>query len=165
MPISFFAISPFLEVTAINSVEHADAAAQGKKSVQGILAREVTRLVHGPEGLAAAERVSRALFSGAFNELTEGDLEQLALDGMPCTEIDVPSKAIVDVLVDSGLAVTPRGEVTLGQARKFVRDGAVSVNSVKVGDDQALVTRADAYYGHFHILCRGKKNFHLLRWV
>ncbi|MGK2913521.1 MAG: tyrosine--tRNA ligase [Porticoccaceae bacterium] len=155
----------FLEVTAINSVEHADAAAQGKKSVQGILAREVTRLVHGPEGLAAAERVSRALFSGAFNELTEGDLEQLALDGMPCTEIDVPSKAIVDVLVDSGLAVTPRGEVTLGQARKFVRDGAVSVNSVKVGDDQALVTRADAYYGHFHILCRGKKNFHLLRWV
>lgn len=155
----------FIDVAEINSIERTDSSAHGKKSAQGILARDITRLVHGTAGLAAAERISRALFADALDDLTEGDLEQLALDGMPCTDIATPSKSLVEALVDSGLAVTPRGEVTLGQARKFVRDGAVSVNGLKVDDDQALLTRGDAYYGRFHTLRRGKKHFHLLRWT
>ena len=48
---------------------------------QRILAREVTQLVHGDEGLSAAMRITEALFSGDAAALGETDLQQLALDG------------------------------------------------------------------------------------
>ncbi len=155
----------FLGLDEIAAIEEADARTTGRKSAQEILAGEVTTLVHGADGLAAARRISHALFSGALADLTETDMEQLALDGMPCTEIAAPGKPLAEVLVDTGLALTPRGEVTLGQARKFIREGAISVNGNKAADEAQLLCATDAYHGRFHVLRRGKKIFHLLRWV
>ncbi len=49
---------------------------------QRVLAEQVTRLVHGEEGLTAAKRITDSrLFSGAIADLTQADLEQLAQDG------------------------------------------------------------------------------------
>ena len=155
----------FLSLSELIEIERADQLVQGKKSAQAILAREVTRLVHGEEGVEAAERISAALFAGSLDQLTEDDMEQLALDGMPSSDIDVAGLTLIDALVDSGLALTPRGEVTQGQARKFIRDGAVRVNGEQQKDEGLSLNRADAYYGHYHLLRRGKKHFHLLRWL
>jgi len=155
----------FLPLSELHEIERADEQAQGKKSAQAILAREVTRLVHGDEGVEAAERISEALFSGSLDKLTENDMGQLALDGMPCTDVEVEGLSLIDALVDSGLALTPRGEVTQGQARKFIRDGAVRVNGEQQRDDGFALNRASAYFGCFHLLRRGKKHFHLLRWL
>jgi len=155
----------FLPLTELLEIERADELAQGKKSAQAILAREVTRLVHGEEGVEAAERISAALFSGALDKLTENDVEQLALDGMPSSDVKVDGLSLVDALVDSGLALTPRGEVTQGQARKFIRDGAVRVNGEQQREDGFILSRSSAYFGRFHLLRRGKKHFHLLRWL
>jgi tyrosyl-tRNA synthetase len=154
----------FLDLTDIGLIESADQVVQGRKSAQGVLASEVTRLVHGPLGVAAAERISAALFSGAINTLTAGDLDQLALDGMPCSTIE-RSTPMLEVLVDTGLAATPRGEVTLGQARKLVIDGAVAVNGETCRDTERILTKENAIYRRFHVLRRGKKTFHLLRWI
>ncbi|MBQ0721357.1 MAG: tyrosine--tRNA ligase [Gammaproteobacteria bacterium] len=154
----------FLPVSELLEIERADEQVQGKRSAQGILAREVTRLVHGEEGVEAAERISAALFSGALDKLTENDMEQLALDGMPCSDIKVEGLSLIDALVATGLALTPRGEVTQGQARKFIRDGAVRVNGVPQKEESFSLNRAGAYFGRFHLLRRGKKHFHLIRW-
>ena len=155
----------FLSLAELSEIERADKEVQGKKSAQGVLAREVTRLVHGDEGVTAAERISRALFSGALDELTEEDMGQLALDGMPSSDIKAEGLSLVDALVESGLALTPRGEVTQGQARKFVRDGAIRVNGEQIKDESFVVSRSNTYYGRYHLLRRGKKLFHLLRWI
>lgn len=155
----------FLSLSELIEIERADQLAQGKKSAQAILAREVTRLVHGGEGVEAAERISAALFAGSLDQLTEDDMEQLALDGMPSSDIEVAGLTLIDALVDSGLALTPRGEVTQGQARKFIRDGAVRVNGKQQKDEGLSLNKAGAYYGRFHLLRRGKKHFHLLRWL
>ena len=48
--------------------------------------------------------------------------------------------------MESGLAVTPRGEVTLGQARKLVQSNAVSVNGEKAVMKSLQLTRAEALY-------------------
>ncbi|OUS09920.1 tyrosine--tRNA ligase [Gammaproteobacteria bacterium 53_120_T64] len=155
----------FLPISELLEIERADERAQGKKSAQAILAREVTRLVHGTEGVEAAERISAALFSGSLDKLTENDMGQLALDGMPSSDVEADDLSLIDALVDSGLALTPRGEVTQGQARKFIRDGAVRVNGEQRRDDAFALSRSSAYFGRFHLLRRGKKHFHLLRWV
>ncbi len=154
----------FLQQNEIEAIEAADAASTGRRSAQGILATEATRLVHGDAGLEAAQRISDALFSGEFANLAEGDLEQLALDGLPSTEVDGTGMTLLDALVESGLAQTPRGEVTLGQARKFVQGNAVSVNGQKISDTEAMLARENALHDRFHVLRRGKKLFHLLKW-
>ena len=155
----------FLPLKDLIEIEREDSGMQGRKSGQAILAREVTRLVHGEEGVEAAERISTALFSGALDSLREEDLAQLAMDGMPSTELQGGEVALMEVLVSSGLAVTPRGEVTQGQARKFIREGAVRINGEQCKDEACVLSCKDGYYGRYHVLKRGKKNFHLLRWL
>lgn len=154
----------FLPVAEIAQIEQADSQAQGRKSAQGVLAREVTALVHGSQGLLAAERISHALFSGEIGALTEADLGQLAQDGLPVTVVSEPFSPLAELLVTTGMAATPRGEVTLGQARKFIQEGAVHVNGAKVSDVAAELAPANGIYNKYHLLRRGKKHFHLVVW-
>jgi tyrosyl-tRNA synthetase len=69
---------------------------------------------------------------------------------------------LVDVLVSSGLAVTPKGEVTAGQARKLLLANSVSVNGVKQADIDLTLTSEAALFGRFFVIQKGKKNHHLL---
>ncbi len=161
----FLRFFTFLPVEELKEIERADLESRGKRAAQTILAQEVTRLVHGEPGLVAAERISRALFSGELEILTESDMEQLALDGLPSTDLLGSELSLIDVLVTTGLALTPRGEVTVGQARKFVRDGAIQVDGLQTRDPETTLARTRASHGRFNILRRGKKNFHLVRWV
>lgn len=134
----------------------------GARAAHQALAAEVTRLVHGDDGLGSAERITEALFRNRLAELSADDLQQLAQDGLPASETTDDSLALVDVLVESGLAVTPRGEVTVGQARKLIGSNAVAVNGEKIGDADYRLTRAGALHGRFHIVQKGKKNHHLV---
>lgn len=154
----------FMPVEEIAQIELVDSQAQGRKSAQGVLAREVTALVHGSQGLLAAERISHALFSGEIGALTEADLGQLAQDGLPVTVVSEPFSPLAELLVTTGMAATPRGEVTLGQARKFIQEGAVHVNGAKVSDVAAELAPANGIYNKYHLLRRGKKHFHLVVW-
>ncbi len=155
----------FLDQHAITDIEQADADSSGRPTASGILAKEVTRLVHGSAGVAAAQRISEVLFSGDVTRLTEQDCVQLALDGLPCTAMSASTKKLTDLLVETGLALTPRGEVTLGQARKFIQGSAVTVNGVKIENVDATLCAEDGLFNKFHLLKRGKKEFRLLRWA
>ncbi len=154
----------FIDMAEIIEIERADNEAQGRRSAQGILACAVTRLVHGEAGVATAGRISAALFSGDLQVLTENDLAQLAQDGLPSYIEKARSRSLVELLVDSGLALTPRGEVTQGQARKFVQEGAVHVNGERMTDAALELSRDSAMYSKYHLMRRGKKQFCLLVW-
>ena len=73
-----------------------------------------------------------------------------------------PGTPLMELLVTSGLAVTPRGEVTQGQARKLITGNGVSVNGEKVTDTEATLGREGALFGRYHIVQKGKKNHHLV---
>ncbi|MFT6351533.1 MAG: tyrosyl-tRNA synthetase, partial [Neptuniibacter pectenicola] len=79
----------FLSVSQIEQIEKEDEARQGRPDGQRVLAEEVTRLVHGEEGLVAAKRITEALFSGDTSTLSEQDYAQLAQDGLPSSVLDV----------------------------------------------------------------------------
>jgi len=152
---TFLKFFTFLAPQEIRSIEEADSAAQGRPEAQGILAREVTRLVHGEPGLRAAERISSALFSGDLSALGADDLAQLQLDGLPSSELSEGCK-IVEALVLSGLATSNK------MAREFIGNGAVSVNGEKVLDVELELNGASGLFGRYFVLKRGKKLFHLL---
>ena len=77
----------FLSIEKIADIEQHDAEIKGRKTAQGILADEVTRLVHGEEALQSAKRITDALFSGDIEKLTEQELEQIKLDGLPSSDL------------------------------------------------------------------------------
>jgi tyrosyl-tRNA synthetase len=116
--------------------------------------------LHGETGLAAAERATRALFGG--------DIEGLGADDIADVFADVPSsvivadelggdgKAVVDLLVESGLASSK------GDARRAIDGGGVYMNNARVEDAAAMVTMSDTIEGRFLLLRKGKKSYHLI---
>jgi tyrosyl-tRNA synthetase len=143
----------FLDIEEIEAIEEADKGAEGRPEAQSILAREATRLVHGEDGLAGAQRISDALFSGDISTLTEEDFGQLKQDGMPSSRLE--SSTLVDALVQTDLAKSNK------MAREFIGNGAVLVNGEKVSDPAAKLDWNQAFFGKYFLLKRGKKLFHL----
>jgi len=146
----------FLGPAAIKSIEEDDKARAGRPQAQSILAREVTQLVHGEQGVRAAERISHALFSGDLSALTESDFAQLQQDGLPATRLEAESAGLVEVLVATGLASSNRA------AREFIGSGAITVNDQKVQDAEVQLRQQQTLFGRYWLLRRGKKQFHLV---
>lgn len=147
----------FLGVDEINDIERDDKVSNSKPEAQGILAKEVTELVHGTQGLEAATRISGALFSGDISALTQDDLQQLELDGLPCSEFENTPQQIVEVLVATELAKSNK------MAREFIGNNAVSVNGQLVDSEDFQLASENALNGKYFVLKRGKKLFHLIK--
>jgi tyrosyl-tRNA synthetase len=124
------------------------------RGAQVKLAEELTVLVHGQDGLSSAQRISAILFGGSKEEFQAKDYLQLAQDGLPST-ISAP-QSVIDGLVAVGLAASKR------EARDFLKQGAIQHNGVVVTDEVLELTPANAKYGKYHLLKRGKKQFALL---
>ncbi len=158
----------FLSIEEIDAIEAKDKASGTKPEAQRILAEEMTRLIHGEEALAAAQRISESLFAEDQSHLTESDFEQLALDGLPTFEVS-DSLNVVETLVKTGLASSNK------EARGFVNSKAVLLNgkpaeannpnhAAEKPDDAYMLTDEHKRFGKYTIVRRGKRNHALLVW-
>ncbi len=151
----------FLSLSEIEAVERADSEQSGRPEAQRLLAQEVTRLVHGDDGLSAAERITEALFSGDPGALAEPDLEQLALDGLPASGLnrqDLPP-TFSQLLNQVELATGKQIKDALAREAVLV-NGQPVVGGQTVTCDTALDPRR-ALHGRFHLVRFGKKKYHL----
>ena len=146
----------FLDLEEIRELSLSLQQSPERRLSQRRLAEEVTRLVHGGEGLASAERISSALFDGDIAKLTQDDLRQLQLDGMPCGIVDLEDSRLVVALGSSPLAQSRSA------ARKLIESGAVQINGSPVTDAEARLTSDAALHGRYHLIRRGKKSWLLL---
>jgi len=158
----------FLSIEEIDAIEAKDKASGTKPEAQRILSEEMTRLIHGEEALAAAQRISESLFAEDQSSLTESDFEQLALDGLPTFEVS-ESLNVVETLVKTGLASSNK------EARGFVNSKAVLLNgkpaeannpnhAAEKPDDAYMLTDEHKRFGKYTIVRRGKRNHALLVW-
>lgn len=158
----FLRFFTFLPVEEIAAIERADAEREGRPKAQRILAQEVTRLVHGDAGLEAAERITEALFSGDPGALGEADLEQLALDGLPCDRIqraELPP-TLSQLLAQVGVAAGKQIKDALAREAVLVNGQAVA-GGPTVTCEEALQPE-QALHGRFYLVRFGKKKYHLL---
>ena len=165
---NFLKYFTFLSIEEIDAIEAKDKASGTKPEAQRILAEEMTRLIHGEEALAAAQRISESLFAEDQSHLTENDFEQLALDGLPAFEVS-ESLNVVETLVKTGLASSNK------EARGFVNSKAVLLNgkpaeannpnhAAEKPDDAYMLTDEHKRFGKYTIVRRGKRNHALLVW-
>ncbi|HSB97609.1 MAG TPA: tyrosine--tRNA ligase [Spongiibacteraceae bacterium] len=157
----------FLTPAEIDAIELADSSSGGRPQAQAFLAAEVTALVHGEAGLSAAKRISEVLFSGELAGLSESDLFQLKLDGLPCAQLsraNFVGLSLTQLLVDCGLAASGK------QVKDALASQAVLINglAVDMGNNMNLsncFSPERALYGCFYILRLGKKKYQLFEIV
>ncbi|MGR5109390.1 tyrosine--tRNA ligase [Vibrio jasicida] len=145
----------FLSCDEIAAIEVQDKASKGKPQAQRILAKQMTRFAHGEEGLASAERITQALFSGNVQQLSLSELKQLELDGLP--SMQSAEQDLVELLVESGLANSKR------IARELIGNNAISVNGEKIDAENPSLNFP--LFDQYWLLQRGKKHFYLVKRI
>jgi len=115
----------FIPVETIKEYESWDGSRINE--LKGILAHEITEMVHGKEEADKAEASAKALFSG------EGDDAN-----MPTVEVEVSDAGenVISLMVAAGLA-TSRGE-----GRRLVEQGGLSIDGEKVTDFNLIIDKA-----------------------
>lgn len=152
----------FLSIEEIDAIEKADAEIEGRKSAQGVLAKEMTSLVHGKEGLAAAQRITEALFSGDATQLSEQDLEQIKQDGLPSSDLNdelISDKPLTSILSEAGLGQGKQIKDALGRNAVVINGQALGMDSLMNAPE--IFSTKNALFGRFFIIKLGKKKHHL----
>lgn len=128
-------------------------------TAQKRLAEEVTRIVHGQQGLAVALKVTEGAAPGAITSLDAQMLETLSGDmpshTLPSTEL-IGAK-LVDILSKTGL------QTSKSEAKRLIRNGGVYINNVKVEDENYVIGSDQLIEGRLMLLALGKKNKLLIR--
>lgn len=154
----FLKFFTFMSLEEINALEEEDKNSGKAPRAQYVLAENVTGMVHGPEGLAAAKRITDSLFSGDLHDMTEADFAQLAQDGMPTVELNRDAD-LQQALVNAELVPSR------GQARTMIGSNAAAINGEKQADPEYVFTDADRLFGRYTLLRRGKKHYCLISWL
>ncbi|MDB2585725.1 tyrosine--tRNA ligase [Luminiphilus sp.] len=163
---TFLKYFTFLSVSDIDALEQEDAEREGRPQAQMVLAQEVTRLVHTDVGLEAAERITQAMFNGEEGALSESDLAQLSLDGLPSSTVaraELPA-TLTQLLTDAGMVTSGK------QVKDALGRSAVVINGKPVSvDDNANPQKCfaidSAMHGQYFITRLGKKKVHLFTVV
>lgn len=158
----FLRFFTFLSVDRIEEIEATDAETSGRPSAQGILAEEVTRLVHGDGGLIAARRITDALFAGDVSQLGEADFEQLKQDGLPSMQVPLDSEAtLTSLLVDADI-VSSGKQVKDAFARKAILVNGVILDAAANTNMALAFEVGGGYFNRFYLLKFGKKKYLLV---
>jgi tyrosyl-tRNA synthetase len=151
----------FLDRPAIEQLEEAARTAPQSREAQRALAREVTRMVHGDEQVARAERASGVLFGEDISTLPAEDVLSV-FDDVPSSMVTADALAgegvaVVDLFATSGLTASK------GEATRLIRGGGVYVNNRRITDERARLRAGDAIDGRLFVLRKGAKQNHVVK--
>ncbi|GAX79408.1 hypothetical protein CEUSTIGMA_g6849.t1 [Chlamydomonas eustigma] len=158
--IKFLRMLTFLSLDEIAGME-ASMSQPGyvPNTVQRKLAEEVTRFVHGEEGLKQALQATEALKPGSNTKLDAQTLEAVAADAPSASlsKEQVVGLPLVDLMVTVGL------QSSKGQGRKLIKGGGVYLNNQKVSEEFLAVKEEDLIDGKMLLIAAGKKNKMLVK--
>ena len=155
--IKYLKIFTFLSKEEIAELEKSVEEEPHLRKAQKTLAEEMTRLIHGDEALAQAERITAALFSGDLKSLSVSEMKD-AFKDVPSYETAKEVRNIIDLIVEAGISSSKR------QAREDVTNGAISINGERVKDLDYTIDASDRLDDAFTIIRRGKKKYTMIRF-
>lgn len=161
--IKIFTLLSKEEVEGLLEAHH---KAPHQRALQKALAEEVTVKVHGRAAYDTAVLASQILFGKSTREELQRLSERALLEifeGVP--QHQVPKTVIesgtglIEFLADHTAILPSRGE-----ARRMIKENAISINKEKAGPDYT-VTANDLLNGQYILVQRGKKNYYLVKGV
>ena len=137
-------------------------AEPGKRTAQRKLADELTRLVHGEEGLSVAKRATEIFFGGEITALDDASLCSIFAD-VPSKELPkqrlTEGFPLIDALVESGLSSSK------SDARRTIQQGGAYINNRPMADEKTMLTIQHLASESVMVLRTGKKKYALLRFT
>jgi len=133
--------------------------------LQKSLAKEITITVHSEEDFNAAVEASQILFGKGTTESLKKLNEKTFLDvfkGVPQSEItkeELLNTGLLDFLSSKAGAFKSNGE-----ARRMLKDNAVSINKQKIKEDYQL-SEDDLLNGRYILVQKGKKNYFIVKVI
>ena len=147
------------EIEALDAARAADPA---KRESQRRLAEELTRLIHGESGLAAARRATEFFFGAEITDASDAQLNEIFADvasrEVPRSRLEGDGLNIADALELAGLAKSK------SEARRTVEQGGAYVNNRRVEGIATQLTARDLASKSVMVLRSGKKKYALLRF-
>ncbi len=150
--IRYLKVFTFLSKDEIEEIAKEHFAHLGERIGQKRLAYEVTKIIHGEEEALRAIKMSEALFKNSFNELKENEITEL-FNNM---KVKINKEMTLEDILISVKASTSKRE-----AREFIKNGAISVNGIKVTLNTKIFNDEEYLYNKYLIIKRGKKNYYL----
>ena len=150
-----FSMKSLDEIAALEAQMKANPEA---RIPQKALAEELTRLVHGEEGLKTALGATQTLFGGSIEGKSADELETIFKDVKSATlaKADCVGKPVFAV------AAAAKMFASNGEARRMAQQGGLSLNGAKIDANRAFA-EADFVDGRVAVLRSGKKNHFLLK--
>ena len=150
---------PLDEIAGFDARRAANPAA---RDTQKRLAEELTRLVHGEPGLAAARQATEIFFGAEITSLDEASLGEIFADvpshEFPRSRLEGDGLPLAEALKATGLAQSA------GAARRTIEQGGGYVNNRRVSDPTYRLTAHDLVAGSTLVLRSGKKSYAVARF-
>ena len=133
------------------------------RSLQKLLAKEITIMVHGEQEYNKAVDASEILFGQSTPQKLKEIDERTFLsvfDGVPTFEIkreELPSDIIELLAVKSSIFPSK------GECRKMIQTGTVSVNKEKISATDSTVELSDLLNDKYILIQKGKKNYYIIK--
>lgn len=147
----------FLTELSHEEIEALDASREsdpGLNESQKKLASEITKLIHGEEGLCRALNATEFLFVGKA-EYSQAEMQQIVSDVGHNVTIGSDGLSLIDALVELKLCSSK------GDARRAIKENSIAVSDTKVTDlEFKFEPNPDQ---DFFLIRRGKKKRAILR--
>lgn len=144
----------FLPLTEIEDIENQMSSSSYKpNSAQKLLAEEVTKFIHGVEGLKIAQDVTKGAKPGSDANLDFETLKVISKD-MPNVSAafsDIIGKRYSDVACQIGLTTSK------SEAVRLVKNSGAYLNNKKIEDPGILISEKDLINSTFLLFGAGKK--------
>ncbi|RMF01040.1 MAG: tyrosine--tRNA ligase, partial [Bacteroidetes bacterium] len=159
----YFSLRTLSEIEALEQ-EHAE----DPRSLKQMLAEELTVRIHSQEDFEAVQQVSNLLFN---KRATAEELHALKEPTLRAVAREIPSFVVARDVLATGVALADlMSEHTAivsskSEARRAIKGNAVSVNKVKVSDQDHQVKAEDLLMGGYLMIENGKKNKFMIQVV
>ena len=153
MVIDYLKIFTFLTKEEIETLEVSNKKEPHLRKAHKALAKSIITFLHGEEEYEKAVKISEALFSGNFSNLTYDEI-LIAFKDVPSFEIN-GNINIVNLLVENNICASKR------EAREFINNGAIFINDMKMSSEDFTVSNEIAINGKIIIVRRGKKKYYI----
>jgi len=159
----YIKIFTFLDKETIEALIKEHKETPHLRLLQKRVAEEVTTMVHSKEDLDNAIKASNILFGKSTSEDLKTLDEQTFLDVFDgVAQAEVTREDIDNGLDMIGALAAKTGFLkSNGDARRALKENAISVNKEKVKEDFSI-TAADLINNKFILLQRGKKNYYVV---
>ncbi len=157
--IKYLKFFTLLSKEEIDELEREVKERPDRRIAQRKLAEEVTRTVHGDEGLEKAIRAASVLFGGGLEGLSSLELEEI-FSHVPSFELNKEEFlkiTIGELAVKSGLLKSK------GEAKRLISSGGLYINGEKAKSAGEKIDSGKLIDGKLLVLRKGRKGFLLVK--